>query len=386
MKGASSKENSSSTKQSCDDAATVLSSAEVSLAQPKHPLFGAVLRGAIKQCFGTSRAFAGVLGVTEGRVSQILSGAESIAAPTLEEILAAFQDIGVQDQIHEAWVNTFAPSPLNLTSELESEALARRLLDGFSELVGGGKARPLLSSFGGMIPSLADPDLRFRVLRAETDLALFLDRPTLARDISLMMLREAKEAQSNKWIATALFTLATSARLDRGLTTPHLLKYHDDFSQFMGAWTPKPDELPAFEQLSQAAIRDRGLALLLAAESGKASPNGLNAVTDPIRKMIKSLQSPSDRAIALEVLGRLLTAQGALFAAEDTLEEASSTVQDVSYDHRPKTRILNARIRIARRELDEANELLLSVIEVSYEIDDIHHGSIGERLRTRLLP
>ena len=380
MKGDSSNLKSHSIRSGCENSESDLLASPKSLGSTKALPFGETLRCAIKSAFRTSRSFAAALGVTEGRVSQLIGGAESITAATLEEVLAAFDDVGVQEALHAAWVRTYAPSPLTLTSSLEGEALAERLLARFSSVVASGNARSLLSSLRKAKSGVDEPELRFRIQRAVIDLALYLERPSLAIEGATLMLGEARNLASNGWIATALSSRASASRFDSKLPLAELIRMHEEFSGFMASWTPTVTEQGMYEELRQGAIRDRGLTLLAALTQGKVKKETLRAGTEPLNRLARQLREPKDRAIALEVLGRLLVAEGALFAAEDVLDEVRAIRDSVSYDHAPKTKLLRAQILIARREFDGANELLREAIEACWEIDDIHHALRGERL------
>jgi|SRR5579871_1697671 len=160
MSGASRSEKSRSTPKASRPPVDSANDNPASLAQPKHESFGLALRAVIKEEFGTSRAFAAALGVSEGRVSQLMSGAESIAASTLEEILATFESVGRQERVHQAWIASFAPSPLQVASAQESEAVASDLLHSFSELIARGKARTMLESLRQVGDAVREPGMR----------------------------------------------------------------------------------------------------------------------------------------------------------------------------------------------------------------------------------
>jgi transcriptional regulator with XRE-family HTH domain len=88
----------------------------------KAPSFRKILSDAIKRDFKTRRAFAQAAGVSEGRISQVLSGLEDPRPETLRWIVQAFPDVATQDILTTAYVADYLnadPTPLSVHSALE---------------------------------------------------------------------------------------------------------------------------------------------------------------------------------------------------------------------------------------------------------------------------
>src|SRR5205809_697805 len=75
------------------------------------------LRLAIRRFFGSQAAFAEAAGLSEGRISQLLSDREdSVAYKTLNAVLNVIPDVVSREEIYQAWQRRFSPTPSSLLS------------------------------------------------------------------------------------------------------------------------------------------------------------------------------------------------------------------------------------------------------------------------------
>lgn len=93
----------------------------------KHLTFGESLRQSIKAQFGSNVEFARQLGVSRGRISQIISGPEIVGPETLEKILFAFRDTRYCTVIERAWLREFVHGQESPEAELSHAGVIHRI-------------------------------------------------------------------------------------------------------------------------------------------------------------------------------------------------------------------------------------------------------------------
>lgn len=356
----------------------------ISLGQPKAPTFGEALRSAIREAFGTNRVFALKLGVSEGRVSQLLNGTESITAQTLDELLPCFTDIGTQTRLHQAWVDTFAPSPFHRLQGLEAEHRAHQLLANSASLVSTGNARWVLSEARSLLSPQLPLETYFQLNRLAIDIALFLQLPSLAIQLANGLIERGKEKSEPAQIATALYTLANASRTIRGMRPEELIRIHSDAVSFLASWTPAGTS-PIRDELSRALRRDRVLTLLAISEHQPLDPETLRTEQRALNRILLNLSDEKDLALAREVNARLLVAEGQVFEAEEVLEKVTGVKLSISADYPSKAKITAGRILLRRMETEGAIALLDSALEDCLKVDDLHHAQVIEGLTYKTL-
>lgn len=354
---------------------------EVSLGEPKVQVFGAELRGAIKRAFGTNREFAKQLGVSEGRVSQVLSGTESITAQTLDQLLACFRNLGDQERLHQSWVQTFAPSPLVQVGSWELEIRAEDLLASLPELMAIGRSRQLLDEIQRLATSELSQELRFRLSEAGVRLALFLQRPSVALQLSRKQIEMGQEADEPAWVSFGRYAGANASRIISSLPSEDLIRFHQEALDSLESLSGKK-ALVLGQDLRVALRRDRVLTLLTIAERYPVESDHLKAELSGIERLAQSQEGPS-LALALEVKARLQAALGQSFQAEETLEAITGTKISISADYPAKTRITAARVLLCRGEVEAAGELLQTALQDCLAIDNLHHAAVIDGLMAR---
>lgn len=356
-----------------------------SVGQAKSLPFGAVLRKAIKREFGTGKEFAAKSGVSEGRVSQLLSGTESLTAQTLEDILRSFSNLGDQERLHSAWVSTFAPSPLQGLEIREAQDSAYRLLQTRECLAAEGQAKESMKALQALKARVKDVELTFGILSASIELSLFLGRSEQARQFCATLIREATDKGEMAWIAQALWLTANVARAAPESSSARLAQSHDAARDFVSAW--KPSSLEGRQkaiELRRTLIRDRALTLLALNERKPVPEPQLAKIAEDLERQLAASDFRSETvAVFLEVKGRVLLSQGETIATEEVIEEASQIRAFVSPDHDIKSAILSGQLLLARGLPEKARAVLLDALDACYEVDNLHHARSIERILSR---
>jgi hypothetical protein len=354
---------------------------EGSLGSPKVLPFSLVLKRAIKFSFGTNREFAVKLRVTEGRVSQLISPLEVISPQTLQHILSGFDDLGTQEELHRAWITTFAPSPFSMNSA-RSESQVRGLLSSSLTLKASGRAKHLFSSFEDVLSSELDSFLRFQVMEEAVGLALYLGRPSRALLLTESLLSDAKEQCEIGWIGKAMYLRATASR---GLLRPSsraLVSWHEEAMLFARSHSHASKMC---SEIVETLERDRVLTLIALGERKAIDPSILDDAEKRLETSIERTDDIGNRLLSLEVKVRLLLFSGRTFEAEEVLEEARETKGATPIDYSAKEHISQARLHIARGEVEEAKLILEAALDDCLLVENMHHAGRIEGLLANLL-
>jgi len=343
--------------------------------------FGTELRAAIKAQFGTSRQFGIAISVTEGRVSQILSGAEIVSQHSLEQILKVFPDLETQECLHTAWISTFVTSPLEKLDELDLTTRSEMVLANLDMLIASGKAKQCVSMLATCRAQAQDMSLKFRLTHALINLNLYLDRSASALRLSKELAEEALRLGEASWIAVGLFTSANAGRISTTLDTKEVIRMHEELGRFVSDWNPK--DLPTLtykNELKGAIVRDRALTLLSMSNRKGILTEHLVEANQSMMRLVRDTDGLSSKVHALEVQARLLLALGNVFGSEEALEEVRTIQSVISVDHQAKAGILHGQILLARGEKGVALDLFNDLLMKCLETDAIHQASKIERI------
>lgn len=356
-----------------------------SLGRAKSPRFRSVLLDAIKETYGSSKRFAEHAGMSEGRVSQMLSGKESLTAESLERVLRAFSDLGHQEAIYRAWIETFVPMPLQLHSDQTAQEQAYRLLESKDSLITQGLARQTLSAIEGLRPSIDDAEYSFKLLRASIELSLYLGRSAQARNLSQLLVKSATKSSNLRWIGRGLWLSASVARTDPWATAKHTVDTHERVAGFITAWSPTDSEdRDLAVEMKRTIARDRVLTVLALGERREVDSDELKRSNDRLRNRTTSDLPPDTLAVNHEVLARGYLALGDRVGAEDSLEEAKRVSSIVSFDHLAKVQVLKARFLLGGGLPHEAEQELTKTLTTCYDLDNLHHAGRIERLLAQI--
>lgn len=355
-----------------------------SVGQAKPLPFGATLRRAIKQEFGTGKEFAARLGVSEGRVSQFLSGAESLTPQTLKDISSAFANLADQEDLHRSWVATFAPAPLHSLDRWDLEDAAHQLLASQTRLMASGRATQALNALQAIKPRIQDSNLRFTLQRSLIETALFLGRSQQAQRLAKELTATAKAENEMGWTAQGLWLEATADRTAPAIPVRKIAQTHDVAAQYLAAWSPLSKEAKELRTDLRSAIhRDRALTMLVIHEQRPVQRSDLDLVAQILDRFLDTDMRDERRAVFLEVRARVYLAKGDVLGTEDSVQEAQEVRGFVSADHEVKTNLLKGQLLFARGLPHQAETVLLEALEKCYQLDDHHHARSIERILNR---
>lgn len=343
--------------------------------------FPLVLRKAIKEEHSSNRNFAKRLGVTEGRVSQLLSGAEAVSPYTLDLILKCFDDPLTREILHARWVSTYAPSPLEIPRDVSDEALYRFISETDS-LKSSGNARKLLTTLEALLPTTSNQFLRFSILEESISVLLFLQRISKALMLIDQLLEEAKAADDKPWIATALYLRANASRAMNPKNPQFILRCFDEASSYARAYAA---ESRTCQLLVDSLARDRALTMIAIGKGKTVDDSILDNATRRLDAGIRQTEDVPYRLLWLEVKVRLLLFRGNVFEAEETLEEVASLQCVSPADFSAKEQISRASLMIARGDLEEAESLLKRLLEECLAIENLHQAGRVDRLLSHIL-
>ncbi|MBS1712971.1 MAG: helix-turn-helix transcriptional regulator [Armatimonadetes bacterium] len=349
-----------------------------SLVATKGTAFGQRLRIAIKEEFGTNKEFARAMGVSEGRVSQILKGSEVLTSVTLDAVLASFSNLGRQERIHAAWIDTYAPGPMQGENLLDTES-QETFLQSLPELIQAGRSREVLQRLLEVRSYVEDTQRWMHLSRATTELALRLERPSVAFGVAQELYGRATDLGELGWAATGLWTAAIALRNMPHLPAADTIQGHERAVEFLGQWSPPNPTLK--RDATQALQRDRALTLIAVAEKRSIPLEQFSHEHKILQASLTRIEDPTALAIGTEVLARLSLAAENLFLAEEELE--SSQTFHPSAEHSIKGAILRAKIEHGRRD-SPYRDTLTSALEEAWCTDDLHHVQVIERLLMKL--
>ena len=352
------------------------------LGKPKVPTFASVLRTAIHEEFGSSKAFSIAIGLSPGRVSQIINGSESITAQTLEQVIEPFSESRHREAIHDAWISTYAPRPdSHLIRGQDVRESAVKLLSSMPELIARGQARKALSEIQLTKVKIKDNKLGFQLDRAQIELCLLLNRTSDAMTTAQSLTEKAREAHEPTWIARGLWLKAIAGRNSPSTSVQQMIRLHEDSAQFLASWNPTGDQAKAdLLDMRQAVSRDRLLTLLAVAQRKPIKSELLESEIQMLGSFLECDLAPNTEAVFLEVKGRGQLVLGDVFGAEESIAKSSISKKEVSHNHDIRVRLLKAQFLLARGEKDQGRNILQQTLESCFEIDDLHHAAVIDRL------
>ncbi len=349
-----------------------------SLGQTKPEHFGEALRAAAIAEFGSGKAFAKAVGVSPGRISQIVNGREEIEATTLGKLLGTFTLPHLQERVHAAWTRQFAPRP---ESEDDYSDPADGLLRILALTEAGLPVRALDLARTWQVRTTNEPRW-YAFSQHVVELSLRLAKVSSALAEVQNMESVAISKGDRLQMANVLWLKGLVLRnLDRA-TAKMLSEAHRDAVQFTEAYDITSQTLPGIEE---QLARDFALHLVMLNER---RPLPYEALRYALKLVSDSVDQGLDGVLlahALEIRARIEIALGQATKAEDTLEEVESISVSRATDVSEATMISQAKILIARGDQDEAKSILERVAEISFSRMNLHHQDVAEQLLSRLL-
>ncbi|MBS1702863.1 MAG: helix-turn-helix domain-containing protein [Armatimonadetes bacterium] len=345
-------------------------------AKPEH--FGEALRSAYLAEFGSQREFARAVGVTPGRISQLVNGREEVEAQTLGRLLACLSSTEAQERVHAAWTEQFAPLPETTEDAADPAKGLARILD-LTEAGLPVRALELAKLWRGRAAELPE----WQAFSGQAvELSLRLNKVSSALAVVQEMEQAALQAEDAPGAANALWLKGLVMRnLDRAAARM-VHDAHQDAVDFAKARGVTSTKLPGIEE---QLARDFALHLVLLHERKplprEALEVALGTVSDSVSKGLDGVLL----AHALEIRARVEIALGQVAKAEDTLDEVREVSVSRATDVSESILLSGAKIRLARGEDDEAKTILEQVAEMSFERMNLHHQEVAEQLLAKVM-
>jgi transcriptional regulator with XRE-family HTH domain len=332
--------------------------------------FGDALRAAIKIEFRTQVAFAEAMFVDKSRISQLISGREIPTPQTLDRILRAFSDLGLQDRIHAAWIRSCAPLPGAENLRDYGEELIpqiRRLIDH------GNPLRALEIAYARR--QLESPRNPFWLRLSEE----IIEAHMKLREYGTALLRleevkdRATELQDMGGLVTAAWMKSTTFRaMDMPRQTQANAALREAM-QLMGAWKPQSEgDRELYQNRKTALLRDTGLGALYEAGNGQMDSELYKLATNSIEKSMGVMESTPIELAGRQLQMRVELAAGHIFKAEELLEELASDPRVTSNLERAIQQQVRAEIALARGERELAIELLEDISRTMLKRMNLH--------------
>lgn len=350
-----------------------------SLGSAKDIPFGVLLRRAIDQEFGSQKAFAVQMGLSEGRVSQIIGDRAEIKPGTLDQILQAFPSFAHKDALYKAWLQTFTSPPEGLLESATAE-WDQDFVDQADGVLACGKARFALRVLNHICSRGFDGELTYRALEKQINVLLLLGRYAEAARVAGKIYYIGRHHGDANWIVRGHWLEFLAASASPFASLKEVYGLWGRARSVLTTWTPTSLSAKAEKRhVGFGIMRDAAIAFDRL-QSGTGHSNELLSAMDAQLKKVNDDWAPHARALVLEVQGRLAFSLGQLSRAEDLLDEALGSGSIVSYDHQLKTAILHGRILCARKGFEQARSIFDWAIERSMDICSLHHVQRIDRL------
>ena len=349
-----------------------------SLGTAKRKAFGPTLKEAIAEEFGSSKAFAVALGVSPGRVSQLVLGPEEINPQTLGKVLAAFRRVTLQEQIHNAWVHEFAPLPV---AELDSRVVLHQISCVGDKL----SPRRALKLAIAARKQESDPELWQMLTERIVHLNQRLLRPTAALRALDGMEKRAKVNQEQVHAATALWMRGNVLRGIPFVSWEYLNPNHEKAVSFADATKPRSGSaLEDWKHKRLQMDRDFALNILVGVEQHQLPDSALAMAHVSLGHSMQT-DDPAFYFYGLEVRSRLEFAEGNTMQAEETIEEIEADGMQFCAEFSTRIGFTRARLDIRRGKREQAEYTLRRIARTCHEESNLYHAAKADRELVRLL-
>lgn len=351
------------------------------LERAKPQSFGATVRAAIKAEFGTNQDFARHLGVSKGRISQIIRGPETIGHEALERVLRGFSSSAWQQSIQAAWVRDFIRIEQHPEESLELDELllkihhlnasglpyqAIQLAEEQRQLVGD------LIAWTSLTVQIIQTSLRVGQTSKATENVIELQRRA-------MEWNEVDHLFAARWLKGLVLQSLPRMRVRE------TYEFHRETLRF-GETNLQNQGVVSENLLPMVASLERDIALFLTKrfEKGEIDQEAVKAANARIDRSIQLGESESFKAYGLEARSRYFAAIGKVAAAEDALDELESVGLQDGSDLWEKSQITKAKILTHRGESEEALHLYHEISLRALEKVNLHHHFAAEMLASSL--
>lgn len=350
-----------------------------SLGGAKADNFSWALKQAVKAEFGSSKAFAKALGVTEGRVSQLLNPKERLQPQTLEGILTCFSSNVHRASIHQAWLSEFdqllAPDVFQPTQHLLIE------LDRLSVLSPDQAIRHLAEAK----IHTQDPNEWQELSERHVHLCLRIGMTLQAIQTVDEMKSRATANRNSVHMLTALWLQGNVLRSVDNVSTKMLSEANEGAMQFASGSKPKKGEaLEQWRDRRAQLERDFALHALKIHEMGRLSSGNLEIALSASIRSMEMVDCPKFRYAGLEVRARIELALGRLVNTEDTLDEIKESQYLFGTEIWEKASLTTAKLWFAQGRIEESKVLIEEVANRCFERMNLHHYRVANQLGIRL--
>lgn len=352
--------------------------------------FGRTLRNLVREHWGTQARFAEAASVGNTWVTKVIRGdQESLTYPSLQKLLAGFDSPSQKDELYQAWLETYAPSPVDrcVPEVWASDGQITEYASSVHDLISAGKVLPTFKALGFLWRSLKNDPKRqeaaLRVGNAYIDTANQLDRILVALEVGHDMATIARSKIEPAWMAKSLWLQGVSMRLVRPRNVARAESALADFAAYVSGWQPSSSQGRAVHTyLTQAAARDCVLCALDAVNEGMASPSILVHRIAELRNRIEWIDDEAEIGLGNEVVARALIATGRIDEAAKPLAAARALVR--SKANELKVLICRIQLLASSGEAQEAEKLLHHALNLADEFSLVHHRIKLSALQQRL--
>jgi len=339
--------------------------------------FGVVLRRAIKAEYGSQREFARALGVTEGRVSQLVGGSALTEAATLRRLLPLFGSAGWQTALHEAWVAEFLPT--ESAEALDGEAACRRGL----ELWSHNRPRQGLLILEEARRRENRPAVWLELSTTAMMVNMRIGRSGLALAMSREIAHKAKQVGETGSLLTCLWLRSLALRNVESAPLDLVSRAYQQAADLAFTHQPRSADRGIWQGKRLQLLRDFGLQVLTANLRKPVAGEHFDEASRRVQRSLNGWEDPLERAMTLEVRARLEVTQRQLVKAEETLYEIRSMRTQAELAE--KTGLTRAAILIARGEIDEAIARIAAIADQCLAKTNLHHFRVADRMLAGLV-
>ncbi len=351
-----------------------------SLGKAKSKSFGETLKEAINFEFGTSKAFAHALGVSPGRVSQVMQGPESVDPQTLKNILRTFNDHLLRASIHTAWVREFAPRPEVQVGNLNSDEVLLRIS-------GAGRTISVKTAL-----KLAQSQRNFEtnevLWEKLSERIVHLHQQLLQTSFAYETVSEMQERASLSKDALGVLKslwMKTNVLISSGTVPFEVIEKAQSTAHYFAssiALNGSPEDQVLLARKEQMN-RDAAILIYHGVESGELDSSAIDQAREIIRKSKATAEGAPAYLYALEVQSRFEIACGNVFKAEEMIDELEKNLSILGGDYPERIELSKAKLLILRGRRDEAVNVLRQFLQACLSRGNLHQAKKADQALTK---
>ncbi len=311
-------------------------------------------------------------------VTKIIRGhAEGLTYPSFLGLVAAFEKPADKDQLYEAWLETYAPSPIQqLVPELwsaDEEVIAYARM--VHEQISAGSVLQTFKSLGYLWNGLKEQPRRsqaaLEVGSAYIEAAQQLDRIGVALGVCHDLQLIARLQGGQAWQAQSLWLQGLTLRLVRPRQLIAAEKGLIKFGQYLAAWQPLSAlEGRQHQKYLLIAARDHVLSGLDLFWAKQVDVAALSSRITILEVESQNADSPEEVGLASEVIARARVASGSLDEAARALAIAGKNVSTTA--NQLKVRLCQIQLLVASGESDLARSRIEQALDQADQFRLVH--------------